>query len=1401
MALALKEEQYAVALAEWESREQERMEQMRETFLVEMSESGLLEELDEHYQRDQEIVLAAVAVRGAALEFASENLRASGRVVRAAVKRDGTALRFASESLQNDREICELAVKQCGIALQYASEQVQNRKAITLAAVNQDGLALRFASARLKEDEDVVLAAACHNGHALQFAGEVRRDDREVVLAAVGQCGLALEWASSDLRNDVEVVSLAVRGRGHALRFASSEMRNDHSIVMDALAVDENDVDDFVESADGDVAGFGGDTRDGLQMVLVAEETSASMVELLALADRSDTVSPDKMLSEPVDPELPKCAMDPPSVTVDVALQDTAAIEVRPASATAIIVKTEPEPALVIEDQLSIQSPLAYASAELRDDAEVVLRAIDRLPAALTLASSDVKNNRVVVEAALRRDGGLLRHVSEMLKRDTRLAVLAVQTDIAALEHADAGVVMELAELVTPKEIDAEAEALEKRKPKLELMMTEKLMMRGEDDSGAEVILRMEKYSKELLRITSGIEVDSTDESDEEARTDPLLTPETEGAVFAAVMRLYGCLDRAPPDVLTNRTFIFDAVRQVGLVAFKHSSGALRGDIELIQLTCDTVARDKTPQDALSEVIRQKRKDAYDEVIEYVTAEGKIAYDAELKRMAEEKEARLRALDSEVDIYLEMRAEARAKQLREEKLARIAAGGSESDSQAEDSDDTDEEEKPMDEDAASSALRKELAGTPFGLLKQRAESLGVDPKAVLDCTENPTVDPENAIIDLIVEADAALRLIKPPTPPPTPPVEHHHYAGLLAGRAYVAGHADGPGRAATFNSPSPSGLLIDERHDILYLTDSNSVRQLKLRPDEHTQEPDASADVETLAGGNSAGFKDGFGCLARFRQPSGLVLKENGGLVLSTDHRDHNHSPVLLICDSWNHKIRELNLLTKKVRTVAGNGECADTDGAALVKERAGEIANQWLVARKQRMESKPKSRLKPKSPAKKIASKDAKLTSQPRNNPGIEGSKNGAKPKKGNKQVHEDEIQQTGGRKKKKVAKKKAVPKRKKPKQADEMSPDEAAVKIQSTVRGRATRKRTQQAKAKQEVAAIEFKERDTSDDSDDDNQTKVPVALSEEDEDSEEDEEAMATPCSLCRPTAAVIGADGTVYISCIGDNDGHGHTIRMLSPNMRRLRTLAGRPGEHGYLDGAATKALFHDPHGLAILEGPDKKSATLFVADRGNHVVRRLLLQTRGPDVPGGARRARPSTTIVDTVLISAAPRKGIVPPKPPVDLDELERKGGPQPKKEKTTNDRLWFLHPTQISVSQDDGTIYVGDEGGHGKRAAAAGAGRARLQRLARRGTLYYNPITREYAEAPNDYVISVIHTPSHLQHVTGLALRHGNSLRGTVALENYEHSKHPGDKGSAWFVADGETNEVHTGPCSRRKD
>jgi hypothetical protein len=74
----------------------------------------------------------------------------------------------------------------------------------------------------------------------------------------------------------------------------------------------------------------------------------------------------------------------------------------------------------------------------------------------------------------------------------------------------------------------------------------------------------------------------------------------------------------------------------------------------------------------------------------------------------------------------------------------------------------------------------------------------------------------------------------------------------------------------------------------------------------------------------------------------------------------------------------------------------------------------------------------------------------------------------------------------------------------------------------------------------------------------------------------------------------------------------------------------------------------------------------------------------------------------------------------------------------------WFVYPCGLSLSAADGSLWVTDEGGGG-----GGLGRGRLQRLARRGALLYDPLTREYSEQPNDYVRpNVLHTQHATVHV-----------------------------------------------------
>jgi thiol-disulfide isomerase/thioredoxin len=78
--------------------------------------------------------------------------------------------------------------------------------------------------------------------------------------------------------------------------------------------------------------------------------------------------------------------------------------------------------------------------------------------------------------------------------------------------------------------------------------------------------------------------------------------------------------------------------------------------------------------------------------------------------------------------------------------------------------------------------------------------------------------------------------------------------------------------------------------------------------------PAASLQVETLAGGDlfEFGDRDGAGDAARLQHPLGVLYTEG----------------ALFIADTYNHKIKRLDLQTRIVKTFAGTGQPGQTDGA-----------------------------------------------------------------------------------------------------------------------------------------------------------------------------------------------------------------------------------------------------------------------------------------------------------------------------------------------------------------------------------------------------------------------------------------------------------------------------------------
>lgn len=113
------------------------------------------------------------------------------------------------------------------------------------------------------------------------------------------------------------------------------------------------------------------------------------------------------------------------------------------------------------------------------------------------------------------------------------------------------------------------------------------------------------------------------------------------------------------------------------------------------------------------------------------------------------------------------------------------------------------------------------------------------------------------------------------------------------------------------------------------------------------------------------------------------------------------------------------------------------------------------------------------------------------------------------------------------------------------------------------------------------------------------------------------------------AIVGPD-TVYVT-----DGNNDQIRRLQGSPASVQSLAGRAEQADAIDGLAGSARFHTPRGLT-----DDGQGLVYIADTGNHTIRRLTLssqdvrtvagtagQTGTADLPGAAARFHAPSDVV------------------------------------------------------------------------------------------------------------------------------------------------------------------------------
>lgn len=108
---------------------------------------------------------------------------------------------------------------------------------------------------------------------------------------------------------------------------------------------------------------------------------------------------------------------------------------------------------------------------------------------------------------------------------------------------------------------------------------------------------------------------------------------------------------------------------------------------------------------------------------------------------------------------------------------------------------------------------------------------------------------------------------------------------------------------------------------------------------------------------------------------------------------------------------------------------------------------------------------------------------------------------------------------------------------------------------------------------------------------------------------DDGAAARARFADPYGIAVGADGTLYVADGGANN----SIRRLSigpDGQGQVSTWAGGAGE-GLRDGSGAAAAFHTPSALAF----DAASGDLYVADTGNHAIRRIAPDGRVTTLAG------------------------------------------------------------------------------------------------------------------------------------------------------------------------------------------
>lgn len=206
---------------------------------------------DDVYDRlSYEALLAIVSIDASKLGWFSFKHRDTVSIVSTAIESMPVSLAFASDRIKDNETIVIMAlnsqkrllkkslIRFALSPLKFSSYRIRDTREIVELAIEINPYALKYASVRLRSDKEIVIKAVDLDLNTFGCASYDLLNDKDFVLELVQKYSspLLLDNASFSLRDNEDLIVKAIRNtRGLAFHYASSRLTSDPKIVSEAI--------------------------------------------------------------------------------------------------------------------------------------------------------------------------------------------------------------------------------------------------------------------------------------------------------------------------------------------------------------------------------------------------------------------------------------------------------------------------------------------------------------------------------------------------------------------------------------------------------------------------------------------------------------------------------------------------------------------------------------------------------------------------------------------------------------------------------------------------------------------------------------------------------------------------------------------------------------------------------------------------------------------------------------------------------------------------------------------------------------------------------------------------------------------------------------------------------------